>query len=101
MQDCEGSPMGACVSDGDCPVSGSCNSATNQCRPVACTQDADCLLPATTLSLAGVAEPDSPDPVTCSDSLAATNTLVNSNDALERIAQIEAAIGQTCTPFVP
>jgi len=97
---CEGSPLGSCVVDGDCPISGSCSSA-NTCDPLVCSQDADCQLPASTLSLTGVAGPDSPDPVTCSDIQAATSELVNSNDALECIAQIETAIGQACTPFPP
>jgi hypothetical protein len=84
-----------CATDDDCAPGDTCN--VGKCMGVACTQDSDC---ASTHELAGVSAPDSPTPATCQPESGDPIT-INTNDALECIAQAEAAIGQACTPFTP
>ena len=112
-----GLPIGVCIdpctSDADCPPISQGFSCTSSflctfgcpsgwtcgtggtCVKAGCTSDDACdiVLPGPGLSLVGVGPNDSPEPVSCSFSGGGGPVPINSNDALECIAQIEAVTG--------
>jgi hypothetical protein len=106
IEDCP-QPPPACVTSVSCQVDEQCPSGwdcawsapfVGTCRKYGCTSDADCefVLAGPSVTLAGVGAANSPAAVACSvtaDSGDAVSQLINSNDALECIAQIEAVTG--------
>jgi hypothetical protein len=99
------SSLPVCGIDGDCARGSTCTlvvgGGITHCEPITCTQDSDCDLPPVTLTLAGVSTADDTSPVSCSQDVypvPVQNATISSNDALECITQVEAVIGQACTP---